>query len=149
MGLSENSTTNNQLTQLYDCVCPGENLIYECTVCGEGATVWTGSAFFCTGNEIILRHSEYGSISGECNDGAVAAQSIEVTDSQNGQCYSSQLDISLNSVKENKTVECLYVAGVNETLVDTYTVRFTTGKVIIYKLNNVVVKLAACLITNI
>ena len=133
VGLSDNSTTNNQLTQLYDCVCPGEGLLYECTVCGEGATVWTGSAFFCTaaGNEIILRHSEYenASISGECNDGAVAARSIEVTDSQNGQCYSSQLDISLNAVKDNKTVECLYVAGINETLVDTHTIRFTTGKV--------------------
>ena len=45
-------------------------MAYECTVCGKGATVWTGNLFECASNEIILHHRGFESgISGECNIG--------------------------------------------------------------------------------
>ena len=131
--ISEASTTNSQLIQLNDCVCPGEDLLYECTVCGarEGATVWTGSTLSCTSDEIILRHSQYDNDSltiGSCNNGAVTAQSSKVTNVHSGQCYSSQLNISKDAVESNKTIECIYVVGINETLINTSAIKFTTGK---------------------
>ena len=95
--------------------------------------MWTGSTLVCTesGNEIILHHSltQYtnGSSSGDCNFGAVTAQSIKVTNIHNEQCYSSQLNISKDVVESNKTVTCLYVVGASETVINTSTVRFTTG----------------------
>lgn len=68
----------SELVKLTDCTCPGYNVTYECTVCGEGATVWTGCLFDCHSDEITLRHSLFvtDSASGECNNGAVVARSI-------------------------------------------------------------------------
>ena len=53
-------------------------MLFECTVCGVGATVWTGSLFDCIGGEILLRHRLFESVSGKCNNGAVIARSIGV-----------------------------------------------------------------------
>ena len=93
--------------------------------------MWTGSLLNCTGNEIILRHSEFvnGSVSGECNNGEVTAHNVRVEVSHNDQCYSSQLNIILTkSVVNNKTIQCLYVVGTREVVINTHTVQFTTGE---------------------
>ena len=104
-------------------------MTYECTVCGEGATVWTGSFFDCTGGEIILRHRlfEGTSATGECNNGAVIANSIGVIDINCSRCYSSQIHFSADNDKNNKTIMCLHVDGTTETVVDTASVIITTG----------------------
>ena len=92
--------------------------------------MWTGSTFGCTlsSNEIILPHSQYenGSV-GSCNNGAITAQSSKVTNIHSGQCYSSQLNISMDVVESNKTIKCLYVVGASETVINTHTITFTTG----------------------
>ena len=118
-----------------DCICPGHDILltYECTVCGEGVTVWTGSLFDCTSNDIILRHRllENGSASGtrgECNNGAVTAHNIGVLRENNTNCYISQLNISMmNTDISNKTVTCLHAFGPNETVVDTTTIHSING----------------------
>ena len=115
---------------LNGCICPGYEVIYECTVCGEGATAWTGSLFACTGNEIILRHHQFelGS-TGECNDGAVIASSTGVMVVANGsQCYLSELSFIADSNHKDKTVTCLHIlSSTNATVVDETTVIFKTG----------------------
>ena len=123
---------NNGLVLLNDCVCPGEEVTFECTVCGVGlATIWTGSLFnYCANDVIIFRHSlfDHGLAIGACN-GAVVARSIGVSESDvNGSyCYSSQLNVIINSVMNNKTVTCLHVDAISETVIDTLTINITTG----------------------
>ena len=49
------------------CVCPGDHLIYVCSVQGEmtEATIWNVSAFSsCPQDEIILSHSQFTSTIG-------------------------------------------------------------------------------------
>ena len=109
-----------------------EAIAYQCTVCGEGGTVWTGSLFDCTSNGIILRHRllENGSASGargECNNRAVTAHSIGVLRENNTNCYVSQLHISMNTDINNKTVTCLHTFGPNETVVDTTNVGYISA----------------------
>ena len=118
-------------SELDGCICPGYETTYQCIVCGEGATEWTGSLFDCFGNQIILRHSLFESgITRECNDGAVVASSTGVMDTANGsRCYVSQLSFIANSDHNNKTVTCLYVnsATVTLTVVDGTPIAFKTG----------------------
>ena len=110
-----------------------ERIAYECTVCGEGVTVWTGSLFNCTINDIILSHRllENGSVSGtrgECNNGAVSAHSIGVSRENSTNCYISQLCISMITCDmNNRTVTCLHAFGANETVVDTMTLDYISG----------------------
>ena len=101
---------------------------FECTVCGIGGTVWTGSLFDCIGNEIVLRHRlfEYGSV-GVCNNRAVIARSIQALDVNGSHCYSSQLNVIINSAMNNKTVTCLHDNGESETVIDTLKINITTG----------------------
>ena len=121
----QGSAINSELLQITECICPGHELIYQCTVCGEGVTVWTGSLFNCTSNNIILSHrlfeDEFGTTR-ECNNGAVTAHSVGVLRENDTDCYISQLVISKNTDINNKTVTCLRSAGGNETVIDTKTV---------------------------
>ena len=109
-----------------------EAIAYECTVCGEGATIWTGSLFDCTSNDIILSHRlfEDGSVSGargECNNGAVTAQGIGVSRENNTNCYVSQLHISMNTDINNKTVACIHDFNATATVVDTTTIGYISA----------------------
>ena len=124
------SAINSELLQITKCICPGHTLTYECTVCGEGATVWNGDLFNCTSNDIILSHRVFEDESGtrrECNNGAVTAHSDGVLRENNTNCYISQLHISMNADINNKTVTCSHTSGPNETVVDTKAVDFTAG----------------------
>jgi hypothetical protein len=98
--------------------------------------VWSGSLFDCAGGEILLRHSQFSNsgsaIVGECNNGAVVAQSIGVNvDTNNShsvrECYSSQLNISTNMAMNNKTVVCTHIDGIDISVIDTSTITFITG----------------------
>ena len=95
---------------LRDCVCPGHELRLECTVVGEGFTIWWGSAFNnCTQKRIILRHSQFGSgTSSVCNNGRIIGRSINTTSDSYGIKYTSQLIIQLdeNGNLDGTTVEC-------------------------------------------
>ena len=88
------------------CACPGEVLIYNCTVIDtmSGATIWNGSAFDCASNNVILRHDNSFSegTSRICSGGAIVGQSLDV----NGTCYTSQLNVTVDSTFNNKTVMC-------------------------------------------
>ena len=123
--------SGSQFVKLTDCMCPRrESVAYECTVCGIGATIWTGSLFDCIGNEILLRHHSYESGTvGQCNDGRVTAYSTGVSDvnGSHSVCYSSQLRILVENDDSNKTVTCLADDGSAETVIGTASIHFTTG----------------------
>ena len=127
----QGSVLKSELLQLQitECICPGHKLTYQCTVCGEGATVWTGSLFNCASNDIILSHRLFEDESGtrrECNNGAVTAYSDGVLRENATDCYISQLVISMNAAINNKTVTCLHAFGSNETVIDTKTVNINS-----------------------
>ena len=141
-------SVRSQLVQVNSCtLLEQEAIAYECTVCGEGATIWTGSLFNCTSNEIILSHRllEGGSASGargDCNNGAVTAHSIGVLRENNINCYISQLQISMNTDINNKTVTCTYVYGLaSETVIDTASIGYISGKL---QRNNITEYLLQC-----
>ena len=87
------------------CACPGEVLTYTCTVDGGNVTIWGGSALIdCAGNndsEIKLYHRDPEAM-GECNDGYILGQSVDVK----GSCYTSQLNVTVSNGLNNTTVNC-------------------------------------------
>ena len=81
---------------------------YECTVTGEGSTIWTGSAFNCAGNEIALIHRNGRETSGVCNNGAIVARSLSVE----GNNYTSQLNVTVTPDTAGRTIECASDNGI-------------------------------------
>ena len=103
----------NRFTQLDECICPGYNLTFECSILGNGITVWQGSAFDCasTSHQILLSHSRFEGATGHCNNGAIVASSIDVLPANNGtsdQCFISKLNVAVTDAMRNKTVECFH-----------------------------------------
>ena len=99
-----------QLHYLSDCICPGYVITYECTVFGDGFTVWQGSAFDCplSGNEILLSHNNFEDETiRTCNDGAIVGRSVGIMDNY----YTSQLAISFTTGLDGRTIECMRVGG--------------------------------------
>ena len=98
--------------------CPGDVQTIECTITGDGLTLWQGTAFQCvsTSNEIILRHSQFGESYnpiGTCNDGAIVARALGVV---NGS-YISQLNVTVSPELNNTTVECWHDNGTTLTVI--------------------------------
>ena len=118
------------------CACPGERLIYSCTVVTNEsgrATVWNGSVFDCAGSEITLLHKKFsnGTIR-ECNGGAILGRSVSVV----GNCFTSQLNVTVSTGLNNRTVMCFLdseAQHIGESLIT------VAGMLISTKINN-----AAC-----
>ena len=115
---SKNATTS---------VCVGETLTFNCSVHGQGTTVWKGSALECTSsnNEIVLLHSRYNTTNGVkviCSDGNLVlhAESLSV---ENGY-YTSQINVQVNSelTRTTLTIDCFHDDGAKEELVESYSV---------------------------
>lgn len=88
------------------CACPDDVLIFNCTVVGGTVTVWSGSAFTCERDEIILVHNHFRSrkiVQSACDD-TITARSIAV---ENNNCYMSQLSVNVSNEMNNKTILCL------------------------------------------
>ena len=95
-----------------ECICPGEQLTYRCTVQGSntGGTFWSGTAFSgCLQNEILLQHHQFtrpGGSTSVCNNGAIVGQSLGVQ----GNNYTSQLNVTITPETAGKTIMCSYDA---------------------------------------
>ena len=92
-------------------VCPGETANFICTVIDNmttGNTFWTGTAFGCDQNRILLVNADFeGGTTGVCNNGTVVAQSVGVDDN----CYTSNLSVTLSPQLDGTTVECRSVGN--------------------------------------
>ena len=102
-------TATLQVMNTTGCACPGDTLTYECTVTGGPgeATVWTGTAFNCTFNEISLIHRHFSTstgVFGQCNNGAIIGHSIGVE----GNNYTSQLSIIVAPDTAGKDISCIH-----------------------------------------
>ena len=134
-------TGDAQSSQLFSpanlhCACPGDTLIFICTVVGPGVTVWRGTAFDCSNqnNEILLRHSQFTIDTAfiTCNDDAISGRGLQnVT---NGQ-FTSQLNFTVSADNNGKTVECGHNDGTTTSRVgiNTVTVISMTSKLDVRK----------------
>ena len=117
----------NELIATADCVCPGRNFTYECSVVGGRFTVWRGTVI--SGNcEVALFHSQFrdpGATSGKCNNGAVVGYNIGVENN----CYTSKLDILISSGLNGSTVECIVDDVTTNTVINMSTLVITTSKI--------------------
>ena len=105
-----------------DCICPGYNVTYECTTRGPGSTIFTvGTAREC---EIDLRHSQFasGTAIGQCMDRKVNGRGV----SFDGDLFTSQLVVFVNSNLLGKTVRCEYFDGTVEAEVGSLVLNLTT-----------------------
>ena len=109
-----------------ECVCPGDKLIYRCTVQGDatGATVWKGTAFSGRPqDEILLHHRHFtstGGSTGTCNNGDTVGRSLGVQ----GNNYTSQLNVTITPDTAGKTIMCAYDALTSDQTKDM--VKFST-----------------------
>lgn len=95
------------LRQLTSCVCPGHEIVFECTVEDELTTIWQGTIFDeCADSDIVLSHIPFDSNvtrSRNCSDtGLVLGQLVSAVND----IYRSQLTLIFNQQLNNKTVEC-------------------------------------------
>ena len=94
------------------CVCPGDHLIYVCTVYGgiTGATIWHGTAFSgCPQDETLLPHSQFTSTRGTigtCNDGDIVGRGLCIE----GNNDTSQLNVTITPNTAGNTIVCAYDA---------------------------------------
>ena len=123
------SARRNDLTLLTrtSCICPGHQLLYECTIAGSAIqyTVWKGSALSCNG-EASLRHGQFITSSyanATCNGGEVFAHVVNSTD----RCYISQLIVNSSLSLNGRSIECAFDNGAREETVDSVLIRITTG----------------------
>ena len=107
------------------CICPGNNLVFECSIEGGGTTVWRGSFIRdCSGStEIPFRHisdpTVFTQLSQLCNNGAITATAL----SANKTTYTSQLSINTSVIplSNGSTVTCVHDDGNNrERIIDTW-----------------------------
>ena len=89
------------------CFCPGDVETYTCTVVGGGITVWSGTAFDCTGN-IVLGHALFsgGTAVGDCTSGAIIGSGTSVDTSGAEPCYTSELSVTISANMDGPTVAC-------------------------------------------
>ena len=102
-------------------------MVYECTVTGGIFTVWGGSAFECAGNEITLSNSEFGSVpppAAVCNSGNIIGRGI----TQQNNCYTSQLNVTLSEGLIGRTVTCGIDNGAQLITVDNIIVTTSSSK---------------------
>ena len=106
-----------------DCICRGYNVTYECTVSGDGATVWKGTAFDCflTDNEFLI--FKVSQSVHTCNNGAITGQVVRADNDS----YTSQLNVHINDTENNATVVCAHDNGTESIEIGSAILNITTG----------------------
>ena len=113
------------------CLCPGDVVVYECSVMGipSGFTTFSGMSLInCPemGNRatLSLKHSSFDhsqGVNGTCNNGTVFGQSISVQNDT----YKSHLKITVTSALIGDTIECSYDDGRNISVIGNSTINDT------------------------
>ena len=110
------------------CICSGDRIIYECSVSGPGATVWSGSLFQCPAqqDELFLLHSIFDGVKKYCNttNRAVVVHSV----SHENNCFTSQLEFSADPSMNYSTVMCTHDNEVDLIAIASQTLIITIGK---------------------
>ena len=126
-GFNEARTSNSQFMAINNCICPGYNSLYECTVTGGIATVWTGTAINCllADNEIILSHNtNFTSLKAEtCNSRAITGRAIKAEN----ETYTSQLSVRVSPELDGSTIVCAHDTGADTTVIGSTLLTITQG----------------------
>ena len=113
-----------------ECVCPGDRILYECSLSGGGSTVWKGTLFHCPTkfNELFFLHSRFDNVTEYCNSTSrsIAAHAIQIEN----HCFTSQLTFSADPGMTGSTVMCVHDKGDNSTIIGSHNVTITTGKLV-------------------
>ena len=118
-----------QISNEKTCICPGDVLVFECTVEGglADATIFRGTGFFdCStretmNQEIILIHGRYddGIVTiGTCNNGSIVGRIIRA---ENGS-YTSQLNVTFTSDLSGVIIECIHDDGITLSVIGNSTI---------------------------
>ena len=114
-----------------NCTCEGCDQVYECRVTGSGATVWTGTAFDCSNNEIAILHSSSSTgVEITCNDGAIVGRLIRAENNT----YISQLTVSVSAQMVDTNISCSHDSRGTH-LIDSLLLTLTTGNASVIKHN--------------
>ena len=90
------------------CTCPGDELVFECTIEGDAGTYWRGTALKdCLQSRILIRHSQFydGGYTDRRSCGAsgmVVVRTISVVNNS----FTTQITITVNQQLNGTTVEC-------------------------------------------
>ena len=108
------------------CACAGDILTFKCSASGSGNTLWSGTVFEdqCS---ITLRHSQFespGGVYDECSDGHIVGRSLAVE----GNCYTSQLNVTVSDSFNNKTVTCTHNSGTGMSIIGVSTLTIVQGR---------------------
>ena len=132
----------SELTRLNDCFCSEKSAVFECSVVGTGTTIWQGSAFNCTSRGIQLLHiaHNFENAVEVCNSGAIKGQGLSVF---GGNCFISQINITISHTFIGKTVQCVHDDGSFTREIGNYTLGVSTGNQIFqgHRYLNVVIKI--------
>ena len=88
------------------CACPGDSLNYTCTVVDGSNTVWSGTAFDCVGNQMVLLHSQFGTDAAVDACGSLLATGDSATATSGQVCYSSTLTVPVSISLNGMAVGC-------------------------------------------
>ena len=100
-----------------DCVCPGDIVMYECTVFGGigATTIWKSDFFQCSSGKKLIELVHRPLTEGEeyhtriCNNGNIAGRIVKVENNS----YTSQLNITLTYDIAGESIECIGDNGTN------------------------------------
>ena len=92
-------------------MCPGHILIFECTVVGGFATIWSGSALGC---EINLLHERYNGSSNynkTCSNNIIGGNVFLNMTEDGIYSYRSQLNITVTANIFGESIKCIHEGG--------------------------------------
>ena len=92
--------TGSSIRLLNTCSCLGQTVTFECVVTGGTLTVWSGTAFDCSANEISIRHSNFVGVTRSCS--TIIGRGV----TSNGNQYTSHLDVIMSEEIIGRTITC-------------------------------------------
>lgn len=110
------SVVKSQLVPLDVCTCPGHTVSFQCTIIGNGNTV-----FNVTGcHPLTLLHTGFnsGSSRRQCKDGAVKAYGVHAN--HNNMTFVSRINVTLSNDYDDLTIECYHEERGRLHLIGTY-----------------------------
>ena len=108
------TTEEMMLTQVTSCTCPGQQLVFECTVVGDGGTYWQGTALQnCSGGRLLVRHSQFESGRNTTETCGSTGLVVSVPFSRANDSYNTQLIINASQYLYGTTIECATDSGRN------------------------------------
>jgi hypothetical protein len=96
------------------CACPGDELVFECTIEGDAGTYWQGTALEeCLQGRLLIRHSQFrgGGFIDRRACGASGTVIVRTISAVNNTLFTTQLTIFANQQLNERTVECASARG--------------------------------------